>query len=293
MGSFFRKKVLIIILVSIIVLATLIGYTMRNREEVTLPEELLKDTIGWVQSIFRAPTQFVVGFFSNVDDLKDTYEQNEILKARLAEYKDLLFEVQALERDNQELRDILGITETIRDYTPIHATVNGRSPELWIEQITINKGKQHGVRPNMAVRTADGMIGKIKTAYQFTSTVQLLSGFDINNRVSVLIQGEENSEPVYGLIEGYDQEKKALLLTVKSAELKEDQLVVTSGLGGVFPQGLPIGEIETVEMDPYGLTNIAYVKPAANLHEISHVIVVDKVIVSPEQSDNTNMEEEE
>jgi rod shape-determining protein MreC len=293
MGSLFRKKVLIIILVSIIVLVTLIGYTMRNREEVTLPEELLKDTIGWVQSIFRAPTQFVAGFFSNVDDLTDTYEQNEILKSRLAEYKDLLFEVQALKRDNQELRDILGITESIRDYTPIHATVNGRSPELWIEQITINKGKQHGVRPNMAVRTADGMIGKIKTAYQFTSTVQLLSGFDINNRVSVLIQGEEGSEPVYGLIEGYDQEKKALLLTVKSAELKEDQLVVTSGLGGVFPQGLPIGEIDTVEMDPYGLTNIAYVKPAANLHELSHVIVVDKVMVSPQETDNTNMEEEE
>src|SRR5690606_24301072 len=176
MWSFFRKKVLIIILVSIIVLVTLIGLTIRNREEVSFPEELLKDTVGWVQSVFRVPTEAVINFFSNVDDLKSTYDQNEVLNEHLAQYKDLLFEVQALKAENEELRDILGIEESLRDFKPIYASVNSRSPEGWIEQITINKGKQHGVKPNMAVRTADGMIGKIKTVYQFTSTVQLLSG---------------------------------------------------------------------------------------------------------------------
>jgi rod shape-determining protein MreC len=285
MRSFFQKKVLIIILVSIIFVVTLIGFTMKNRGEVSLPEELLKDTVGFIQGLFEVPIEFVSDFFSNVDDLKSTYEQNEVLNSHLSKYKDLLFEVQALEEENEELRKIIGIEETLRDYNPIYATVNGRSKELWIEQLTINKGKQHGVEPNMLVRTADGMIGKISTVYQFTSTVQLLSGFDINNRVSVLIQGAgEEKEKVYGLIEGYDKEKEALLLTVKSAELKEGQLVVTSGLGGTFPDGIPIGEIESVETDSYGLTNIAYVKPAADLYNINHVIVVDRKMVSPENN---------
>src|SRR5690606_10814074 len=56
-------------------------------------------------------------------------------------------------------------------------------------------------------------------------------------------EDEEESGPVYGLIEGYDEEKGTLILTVKSKEIKEGQLVVTSGLGGVFPKGIPIGEI--------------------------------------------------
>ncbi len=336
MWSFFRKKVLIIILVSIIVLVTLIGLTIQNRDEVSFPEEILKDTVGWVQNVFRVPTEAVINFFSNVNDLKSTYDQNEVLNEHLAQYKDLLFEVQALKAENEELRDILGIEESLRDYKPIYASVNSRSPEAWIEQITINKGKQHGVEPNMAVRTADGMIGKIKTVYQFTSTVQLLSGFDINNRVSVEVIGgdeetnqeehenttenettegvenendeneenvenekdenneeaenEEVSGPVYGLIEGYDEEKEALILTVKSKEIKEGQLVVTSGLGGVFPKGIPIGEIISIEVDAYGLSNIGYVKPAADLYNISEVIVVDRVMAEP---DENVMEEEE
>ncbi|WP_102026883.1 rod shape-determining protein MreC [Salirhabdus sp. Marseille-P4669] len=291
MWSFFRKKVLIIILVSIILLVTLIGFTMRNREEVSLPEELLKDTIGWVQSVFRVPTNFVIDFFTDVNDLKSTYEQNEVLNEHLSEYKDLLYEVQVLKEENEELRGILEIEETLRDFHPIYATVNSRSPELWVEQVTINKGKQHGVEPNMAVRTADGMIGKVKTAYQFTSTIQLLSGFDINNRVSVMIQGNEEKDNTYGLIEGYDQEKEALILTVKSAELQEGELVVTSGLGGVFPAGIPIGEIQSIETDPYGLTNIGYIKPAADLYDLNQVIVIDRDVAAPEE--NAELEEEE
>ncbi|MBB6451920.1 rod shape-determining protein MreC [Salirhabdus euzebyi] len=287
MWSFFRRRILIIILVSIILLVTLIGFTIRDRDQVSLPEEFLKDTIGWVQGVFQVPINIVTNFFTDVDDLKETYEQNRVLKARLSEYKDLLYEVQALEKDNQELRAMLDLKETdnIRKFNPIQATVNGRSPELWFQQLTINKGKQHGVGPNMAVITSEGMIGKIKTAYQFTSTVQLLSGFDLNNRISVLIQGEEEKEPVFGLIEGYDDKRKALLLTVKSTDVDivEGERVFSSGMGGVFPAGLSIGEIEAVEMDAYGLTKIAYVNPAADLYEIDHVLVVDRVMPTPEE----------
>ncbi|SEU08822.1 rod shape-determining protein MreC [Salinibacillus kushneri] len=298
MWSFLRKRALIIILISIILLVSLIGFSIRDRDEVSLPEELLKDTIGWVQNIFQVPIDFVGGFFEDINELTTTFEQNEILKSRLSEYKDLLYDVKALEKENEELRVLLDKkdSDVLESYNLIDATVNGRSPEpKWMQQLSINKGKQHGVHANMAVITANGMIGKVKTAYQFTSDVQLLSGFDRNNRISALVQSDgddKKQKDTFGLIEGYDEEKESLILTIQSSEHKisEGQLVVSSGMGGVFPKGLVIGEIESVEMDSYGLTKIAYVKSAADLYDINHVMVVDRNMNSPE-SDDTEEEE--
>ncbi|MCP8617012.1 rod shape-determining protein MreC [Salirhabdus salicampi] len=279
MGSFFRKKRLVTILVSIIVLVVLIGYSIRDRDNPSFLEQFLSDTIGVVQSLVHAPFQYVSNIYTNIEDIKKTYEQNKVLKENLSEYKDLLYQVQALEKENKELSDILDKEKSIRDYKPIHASVIVRSPERWFQQITINKGKQHGVMPNMAVITAEGMIGKVKTSNQFTATVQLLSGFDINNRISVIVQSDEK---IYGLIEGYDSESEALLLKITAqTDLEEGQTVVSSGLGGVFPEGLEIGSIENVEMDRFGLNKIAYVKPSAQFYEINHVMVVDRDMYSP------------
>jgi len=80
------------------------------------------------------------------------------------------------------------------------------------------------------------------------------------------------------LIEGYDKEKHLLLFTKigSDANVKTDQLVVTSGLGDIFPKGLVIGTIVDVQPDPYGLTKTAYVKPAADLNDVEHVVVAKR-----------------
>src|SRR5690625_5145943 len=176
--SFFRNKRLFISLIGIIVLVVLIGYSLNSRDNPTAPEQFIQDSIGWMQNIIHAPVKYVTNVLSNIDDIKNTYNENQLLKEKLSEYKGLIYDVQELQKENEELRETLDETETIRDFTPIQATDIARSHERWIEQVTINKGAQHGVEANMAVITAEGMVGKIQTSSQFTSTVQLLSGFD-------------------------------------------------------------------------------------------------------------------
>lgn len=279
MPPFFRNKRLIIILVSIIVLLALIGSSIRKRDHLTLPEQILKDTVGWVQNVFHTPAQFVSDFFGNIHEIKQTYHENEVLKARLSEYKDLLYQVQALKKENGELRKLLDKSDNMNGYKPIQATVIARSPERWSKQLTINKGMQHGVRANMAVITSDGMIGKVQSASQFTSSILLLSGFDRMNQVSVVVPGDKN---IFGLIEGYNEDKKDLVLNIPfDADIQKGQMVVSSGMGGVFPKGLMIGIIEKVEMDRFSLTQTAYVHPSADLYEINNVMVVDRNAFSP------------
>ncbi|HAM81429.1 rod shape-determining protein MreC [Ornithinibacillus bavariensis] len=282
--SLFRKKRLFIILIGIIVLVVLIGYSLGNRSKLSIGEQFVSDVIGTVQNVISAPVKFVTNLVGNIGDVRDTYEENEVLREKLAQYKGLIYEVQEIKEENEELRKLLDKADSIRSYNPIHATVTARSPERWIEQVTINKGKLDGVKENMAVITADGMIGKIQRASQQTSTVQLLTGFDEFNRISATISREKGND-IFGLIEAYDRESNSLILRIiedSDQDLKKGELVVSSGMGGVFPAGLPIGKVKEVIPDQYGLTRTALVEPAANLYDINNVVVVDRVLSGEE-----------
>ena len=275
MPQFFLNKKLILLLISIIILVALIGFSLKEQENVSWPEQFVKDTTGFVQQIFQTPAQFVADVFGDLRDLQNTYEENEKLKARLEEYATLQTKVQDLESENEELRSLLDKEDDLRSYSPINATVIARNPDKWQEVLVINKGQLHGVKKNMAVITASGLIGKVKSSNQFSSTIQLISTTDPKSRISATIQGEQD---VVGLIEGYDEETKMLLLKKipSDVEVKVGSTVITSGLGGVFPRGLPVGTVEEVVVDQYGLTQTAYVKPYADLYDISHVVVVSQ-----------------
>ncbi|MFD2926110.1 rod shape-determining protein MreC [Halobacillus naozhouensis] len=285
MPSFIRRKRLMTVLIGFVILVVLIGFSMRDRTELTVPEKFIQDTVGWAQSIFHSPIQLITNTTNNIQDMFHVYEQNEVLKSRLAEYKGLIQKNQQLKKENEELRATIDKTESLSDYTPIQATVIARSSERWFEQMTINRGEEHGVAKDMAVITSEGMVGKIKSVGAFHSTVQLLSGFDRSNKISswVVREGEDN---VFGLIEGYDKESGRLLLEgiKQDVELKKGDVVISSGLGGVFPKNLRIGKIDKVVNDQFGLTKTAYVEPFADLFDINHVMVVDRDMQSiPEE----------
>jgi rod shape-determining protein MreC len=293
MPQFFLNKRLIILLVSIIVLVALIGFSLRERSKLSWPEQFVKDTTGWVQSLVSKPTHFVAGFFENLQDLQSTYGENKELKSRIENLVNLEAEVQGLKKDNKELRDVLGEKETLRDYKPMPATVIGRNPDRWHEMIIIDKGKLNGVEKNMAVVTATGLIGKVKNVTQFSSTIQLLSAMDPKNRISAVIQGGE--KPVYGFVQGFDDKRKLLLVkTIPSGEkVEKGQTVITSGLGGVFPLGLMIGKVVEVTPDEYGLNQTALVEPGADFYDINNVLVIKSSMTKPVPKDLSAGEEED
>jgi rod shape-determining protein MreC len=308
MPQFFLNKRLILLLVSIIFLVALIGFSLKEDRKLTWPEQFLQDSVGVFQSIFHKPALYISGFFENVSDLKNTYEENELLKSRLDEYMQLEADLQEYKVENEKLLAELGNVANLREYNPIFSTVIGRNPDRWYDYVSIDKGAQDGIEPNMAVVTAQGLVGKVKSTSQFTSTVQLLSATDLKNRISAEVQPaevteeSENSdkenvptgEKVMGLIEGYDEDKGALLLRRIESDVKlvEGQKVITSGKGEVFPEGILIGEIIEIEPDSYGLEQMAYVKPSANFYDIDRVWVAERVAESENPVDVLNEEEE-
>ena len=257
----------------------LIGISLKERKNLTWPEQFVKDTVGVVERVFQKPANYVAGFFENVEDVKRTYEENKTLKEKLDKYAELSVKVKDLEKDNAKLRETIDKKDSLRDYKPIQATVIARNPDKWYDLIGIDRGAQQGIQKDMAVMTSKGLVGRVKSVSQFTSTVELLSSLNRTNRISAVVEGQER---IFGLIEGYDKEKQTLVFTKIPSDVKveKDQTVVTSGLSDIFPKGLVIGKIVDVAPDEYGLTQTAYVKPAADLNDVDHIMVTKRVMPS-------------
>lgn len=294
---FFRNKRLFIFLIGFILLVVLVGYTFKDRINVTFAEEFINDAIGWVQYVIHTPVNFTTDVFTNIKDFRNTYEENQVLKEQLSQYRSLIYEVQEVNKENEELRDVLDLMESdsIRSHEAIQAIVIARSPERWLEQVTINKGKNHGVKANMLVMTADGMIGKVQSANEHTARVKLLTGFDQFNRISAMVSRDKGRN-IFGMIEGFDEETNSLLFRIieeSEQDIEEDDLVVSSGMGGVFPAGVPIGTVKEVTSDQYGLTQIALVEPSSDMYDINHVIVLDRAVDQVDESSEADDGEEE
>ena len=287
MPSFLSNKRLIILLVSLIAVVAVVGTTMKERPNPTWPEQFIRDSVGFVQSIAYKPARAVAGFFENVAEIKHLYSENQRLKENLQEHSLKVAKIKELEAENKNLKALLEVESDLNDYQLRAAEVIMRSPDRWNQQVTINRGKKHGIKPNMAVITADGLVGRVKSIAQFSSVVELLSDVNRSSNISAVVQGNDN---IYGVIEGYDIKEEAMNFRKipMDAPLEVGQTVITSGLGGLFPQGLYIGEVSEIIQDDYGLTQSALIKPAADLYQLDYVFVVERSFLPSEDKPVTD-----
>lgn len=285
MPQFLSNKRLIFLLIGVILLVALISWTLSDRDKVSLPEQIIKDTVGLGQNIVAKPAGYVTGLINSVDDLLNTYDENKRLKSRLEEFGTLQAEVNELEVENKKLQKLLDKKTDLRIYDPIQANVIARNPDQWEEKLILNEGSSNGVKNNMAVLTSEGLVGKVVQTTPYTSEVELLSTNNTNYRVSATVSSK--GKEARGLIEGYDAKRGELMLKRIDSKLKikKGDKVTTSGLGGIFPKGILIGEVTKVTTDDFGLTKLAYVKPAADFQMIDHLVIAKRQAIQVDGSD--------
>ncbi|EUJ34416.1 rod shape-determining protein MreC [Brochothrix thermosphacta DSM 20171 = FSL F6-1036] len=197
MPRFFLNKRLLILLVAVVLFVSLVGFTSRDRENASLPELFVYDVVGFASNIISKPVNFVVGIFSGAKDLSSTYEENKSLKEQVEQLGQLQSDVVTLKRENAELKQQTDVKSTLSEFDPISALVISRDPDGWFDQVTINKGSLDGIKPNMAVTTGKGLVGKIKSVSAKSSSVELLSSSDSRTRISAAIQGKDNKKSLW------------------------------------------------------------------------------------------------
>ena len=179
----------------------------------------------------------------------------------------------SLKQEIKELKELLNLNSTLSEYTTINATIISRNDLYWFNTVIIDKGKKDGLKKNMAVKTQNGLIGKISKTTKKTSEIKLITTNDITYKTSVMIQLEEKTQ--YAILNGYDQENDLLKITAidKNINIPKDSIVITSGLGQM-PKGIYIGKVVKTEIDKYNLSQIVYVKPKQEFSNINYVTIL-------------------
>lgn len=271
-----RFKIIIIIIVLFAILFGLSSYTVDDDKDLNFFEKALKDTSTFIQKIFSAPINFVKDELEVFNEKKDLYEKYTKLKEKV-EKTDLYYaQIEELQKEVTELKSTLDLNATLSEYTYVNATVVNRNIGYWYNSLTIDKGSKNGVKKGDAVITPSGLIGKITNVSNFSSTVKLLTSDEVSGKISIKIKS--NEEYLYGLLIGYDSEYKIYKVEgiTNSNNIKEGDLVTTTGLTDYFPSGLLIGKVSRVVKDEYDLNSIVEVVPSVNFEDISIVTVLNR-----------------
>ena len=187
--------------------------------------------------------------------------------------------ISELKKDIQELEKLNNIKMSLTDYNYINATIIERNREYWFNSLTINKGKDDHIDVDMAVIDSNGLIGRISNVGKNTSTVKLITTNDVNSKISAVI--ELDNKKIYGIINGYNTFDNLLNLVINNyEEIPKKSKVLTTGMGGVFPSGILIGNVvDTIKKDD-DVTNVVLVKPIGNIEGERYVSVLQRKEIS-------------
>lgn len=270
-------------LVSVIACMGLIAYSIKEREKLPIVQQFTNDITAITGRVFAKPANAVVSFIDSIDDLKNTYEENQLLKSKIDKLYEQQVQLADLKEANKKMQEQLDLQSDISDFNKINGTVIGRNPDTWVDQIIVDRGSQNGIEKGMAVMSGPGLVGRVSEVSPTSSKVQLITTADTkNNRVAAEVQG--GAAPIFGIINGYDKETKRLIMKQITADAVPEKgtQVVTSGLGGKTPRTLPIGEVDEVKLDSFGLSKEVYVKPYADTNDIRYVTFIQRSAESGE-----------
>ncbi|KRL84163.1 rod shape-determining protein MreC [Ligilactobacillus apodemi DSM 16634 = JCM 16172] len=280
MQKFFFNKKLVITLVALIVSFLLITFSIvvrNNRSTPTIIQQIGNEAFGLVDRLVSYPVAAVTSVGSNVSDLLNTYNENKKLKQQVDSLASQKVENQTLEKENKQLKQQLKLNKSLTNYTKITAYVLSRSPSTWENQIVISKGSLSGVTKNSAVVSNKGLVGRVVEVNKSNSKVELITTQnDSSDRFAV--QLEVNGEVINGLITDYNSKKNLLVMgqITSKTKIKKNTKVITSGMGGNTPKGLLVGTVASTADDDDGLATKVYIKPAADLTDLSVVTVAKR-----------------
>jgi rod shape-determining protein MreC len=177
----------------------------------------------------------------------------------------------AIARENEQLRAAFGWPQQTSWKLKL-ANVITRDPANWWQTVQIDLGSRDGVQTNFPVLTTDGLVGRVSSVSFTHAQVILVS--DPNCRVSAIVENPAHDIGVISAGGPIDNSLVELGYLSSNANLKPGQNVLTSGLGGIFPKGIPIGQIVDARAEEFGLATDARVKLNANLGALEQVWVL-------------------
>ncbi len=266
--GYLNRRVLSGILL-VILLFVMISLTAHRQRSINPLEGVVVDVFSLLQKPFQRVASAFTGFADQIRQVRTLKDDFAELERQLDQLKREYEKLQEQKIENQILRELLSFKES-SPYPSITATVVGRSATYWYGTVVLDKGTRDGVKADMPVVTGKGLVGRIISTTDRTSTLLLL--MDPDSGVGGLIQRTRD----YGVVLGQPAADNILEMRLFSREsqVAQGDQVFTSGLGEVYPKGLPIGAVKDVVTREYGLTTYALVEPFVDFDRLEYVLIL-------------------
>jgi rod shape-determining protein MreC len=264
-----RKGSPLLLVVLVVVSLVLITVSMREGDGgplhgtrrglllITTPFAIAGD---WAARPFEGVSRWFAGLSTSRDEVTILRTQNDQMRSQLATLTEALAE-------NERLRELVKLPATVRG-TSVGARVIGRPTDSWEGSILVDRGSSDGVATGTPVMAAQGLIGRVVVVASHSAKVRLIT--DQTSGVAVLVQATRAAGVVHGSVEG----RLSLDYVDPKTVVKRGDVLVTSGLGGVYPKGLVVGDVSQVETDTAGLFPHVVVTSRVPVDHIEEVVVL-------------------
>lgn len=245
---------------------------------------VLQQVLSPVEKTFLQLGNGIRDQFKVVWDFKGVKAENEALTQKVNQLtgdnlklkEEVLAAMRYTELDQGQFR-----SPTLDKYEKVGASVIDRNQTTWYQTLTLNRGSNDGVQVNDPVIGSLGLVGKVVSVSSTTAQVLLI--LDGEGQVSGLVHGS-SAEGIFGIVQGTYENSSRLtskgnlqMIFRREDNVNVGDLVFTSGLGGVYPKGIPIGQIKEIKLDTSGLLKTAYINPLINFDSLEEAYIVKTV----------------
>jgi rod shape-determining protein MreC len=262
--------------IALIVFGSLLVWVFSFDADTT--QGIQRKVLSFISPFQRAGTEIENGLSSLGEEVpqdpRALIQENERLRQEVAKLRVYRSELVKLREEYNEITRLLELKE-MSHLSLISARVIGRDSTMWWRTVTIDKGSRDRIAVESPILNDRGLIGKTHVVGSAASTVLLLT--DEQCKVSVRVEGTNEKGIVQGMRGTPSGEPLLKLLYLsKYAKIEKGARVFTSGVGGLFPPGLPIGEVKDFRVPDHGVNSEATVVPAADFSQLKFVFVMER-----------------
>ncbi len=220
-----------------------------------------------IQAIIAWGLDSVVSGFNRYVYLRDLREENHELVDENRRLLNTVVQLREAQDENQRLRDILKFKES---YTiqGVVARVIAKDVSTEFRSIRLNRGSNHGIHKDMAVTHPEGIVGRVIRVTHDTADV--VTVLDLLSAIDALVKRSRARGIVVGMTDDLCQLKFAL----RTDDILPGDVLLSSGLGGIFPKGIPVGTVSKVLKRHYGITQDVEVRPSVDFSKLEEVFVI-------------------
>ncbi len=236
-----------------------------------------EDTAGDVRSPFQKVVAAVVSRVEELYGYMYRYEmllqENEMLRAQNADLQQQVRENEQALEENVKLRELNNLRQKHSDFVMESAKVVSWNSSNWASTFTISKGEESGISIGDAVVTEYGvLVGTVSELGTNWATVETV--VDLNANIGVLVGSEETSAMLQGDYTLMGSQYMKLSFVAESGQVITGDLVLTSGAGGLYPQGLIVGTVTSIHTEAAGQEEYAVVEPYTDLDTLTQIFVI-------------------